>query len=93
MPSLSRPGAFSGWGWARAFWASHFQLLAEEINKLLLTDITLSSIHMLMGVPPLPGETLLLFCIWWESFDLQAGLRGIFPLLACLPDPAISTKA
>lgn len=92
MPSLSRPGASLAGDGRVLSELLILSSLAQEINKLLLTDITLSSIHMLMGVP-LPGETLLLFCIWWESFDLQAGRRGIFPLLACLPDHAVSSKA
>lgn len=66
--------------------------LAQEINKLVLTDIALSSIHMLMEVLP-PGETLLLFGIWWESFDPQAEMGGIFPLLSCLPDHSVPSKA
>lgn len=92
MPSLSRPGASLAGDGSVLSELLLLKPLAREINKLLLTDITLSSIHMLMDVP-LPGETLLLFCIWWESFDLQAGMRGIFPLLACLPDLAVSSKA
>lgn len=68
------------------------KFLAQEINKLVLTDIILSSIHMLMDVLP-PGETLFLDGIWWESFDPRTGMGGSLPCLACLPDLSVSSKA
>lgn len=69
------------------------KFLAQEINKLVLTDIILSSIHMLMDVL-LPGETLFLDGVWWEPFDPRTGMEAAFLALPVyLPDLSVSSKA